>query len=170
MRSHWPTKLSNTSNSTSCSDAPSARPSRAPDDRAYQLVPTPLSAESTGPTGLGELNRHPVIVVGAGMAGLVAAVALFEAGIPVHVLEASDAVGGRIRSRRHDEGFILDRGFQVLLDAYPSASRWIDHTALDLRAFDAAALLWTGRRLVPLVHPFRHPGGTLRDLTSRVLP
>ena len=104
------------------------------------------------------------------MAGLVAAVALFEAGIPVHVLEASDAVGGRIRSRRHDEGFILDRGFQVLLDAYPSASRWIDHTALDLRAFDAAALLWTGRRLVPLVHPFRHPGGTLRDLTSRVLP
>ena len=104
------------------------------------------------------------------MAGLVAAVSLHETGIPVHVFEASDAVGGRIRSRRHDEGFILDRGFQVLLDAYPSAARWIDCSALGLRAFDAAALLWTGRRLVPLVHPFRHPGGTLRDLTSRVLP
>ena len=104
------------------------------------------------------------------MAGLVAAVALFEAGVPVHVFEAADDVGGRIQSTSHDNGFILDRGFQVLLDAYPAASRWIDHEALALGLFDAAALLWTGRRLVPLVNPFRHPRGILRDLTSRILP
>lgn len=102
-------------------------------------------------TGASEIDRLPVIVVGAGMAGLVAAVALHESGIPVHVFEASDGVGGRIRSDRRDDGFILDRGFQVLLDAYPAARRWIDHGALDCARFDAGALLWTGRRLVPLV-------------------
>ncbi|MBW3632090.1 MAG: FAD-dependent oxidoreductase [Chloroflexi bacterium] len=124
----------------------------------------------TATTRVGEPSRHPVIVVGAGMAGLVAAVALFEAGIPVHVYEAADDVGGRIRSTRGNDGFILDRGFQVLLDAYPAASRWIDYEPLALGTFDAAALLWTGRRLVPLANPFRHPAGSLRDLTSRILP
>ena len=34
--------------------------------------------------------------------------------------------------------------------------------------FDAAALIWTGRRLVPLADPRRHPGALLRDLTSPV--
>lgn len=116
-----------------------------------------------------EPGRHPVIIVGAGMAGLVAAVSLHEAGIPIRVFEASDDVGGRIRSTRH-EGFVLDRGFQVLLDAYPAASRWIDYQALALGTFDAGALLWTGRRLVPLVNPFRHPRGIPRDLTSRIMP
>lgn len=114
--------------------------------------------------------RDPVIVVGAGMAGLTAAVALHEAGIPVRVTEASDAVGGRVRSDRHREGFILDRGYQVLLDAYPAARRWIDHDALRVGRFDAGALLWTGHRLVPLADPLRHPGNLLRDLSTTIIP
>ena len=112
--------------------------------------------------------ERPVIVVGAGMAGLTAAVALHEAGVPVQLLEASDGVGGRIRTDRHPAGFLLDRGFQVLLEAYPFARRWIDLAALDPAPFDAAALIWTGRRLVPLADPRRHPGAVLRDLTSPV--
>ena len=97
--------------------------------------------------------ERPVIVVGAGMAGLTAAVALHDAGVPVQLLEASDGVGGRIRTDRHPAGFLLDRGFQVLLEAYPFARRWIDLTALAPAPFDAAALVWTGRRLVPLADP-----------------
>jgi len=115
-------------------------------------------------------RRPPVIVVGAGLAGLVAAVKLHESGIPVRVFECSDGVGGRVRSDRRADGFLLDRGFQVLLDAYPAARRWIDHAALNAGAFDSAALLWTGRRLVPLVNPLRHPAGLPRDLTTRVFP
>ena len=56
----------------------------------------------------------PVVIVGAGVAGLVAAVALHEAGVPVHVFEAEDRVGGRMRTDRHADGYILDRGYQVL--------------------------------------------------------
>ena len=110
----------------------------------------------------------PVVVVGAGMAGLTAAVALHEAGMPVRVFEAADGVGGRIRSDRLPEGYILDRGYQVLLDAYPAARRWVDHHALDLGRFDAGALLWTGRRLVPMADPLRHPSALARDLTAPV--
>lgn len=112
----------------------------------------------------------PVVVVGAGMAGLTAAAALHEAGVPVRLFEESDGVGGRIRTDRHADGYVLDRGYQVLLDAYPAARRWIDHDALDPGRFGAGALLWTGRRLVPLADPLRHPTALPRDMTAPVFP
>lgn len=53
------------------------------------------------------------------MAGLACARRLRDAGRSVQLLEASDAVGGRVRTDVVD-GFRLDRGFQVLLTAYPA--------------------------------------------------
>jgi phytoene dehydrogenase-like protein len=79
-------------------------------------------------------------------------------------------VGGRVRTDRDPDGYLLDRGYQVLLDGYPAARRWIDHDALGLGRFDAGALLWTGRRLVPLADPLRHPAALPRDLTAPVFP
>lgn len=108
----------------------------------------------------------PVVIVGAGMAGLTCAAALHEVGQPVLVLEASDGVGGRIRSDVHPDGYVIDRGFQVLLDAYPAPRRWVDFPALRPLPFDAGALVWTGRRLVPLADPLRHPTAVVRDATS----
>ena len=112
----------------------------------------------------------PVVVIGAGMAGLACAVALKEANRDVLVLEASDAVGGRVRTDRHPDGYLLDRGFQVLLDAYPAGRRWLDLPSLGPRAFAAGALVWTGRRLVPLADPLRHPAALVRDLTTSLFP
>ncbi len=43
-----------------------------------------------------------VLVVGAGLAGLACARDLTRAGLGVRVLEASDWVGGRMRSDRHE--------------------------------------------------------------------
>ncbi len=63
-----------------------------------------------------------VIVVGAGLSGLTCALQLTAAGRSVIVLEASDGVGGRVRTDMVD-GFRLDRGFQVLLTGYPAARR-----------------------------------------------
>ena len=59
-----------------------------------------------------------VVIVGAGLAGLVCAQDLTRAGVGCHVLEASDGVGGRVRTDNVN-GFLLDRGFQIVLTAYP---------------------------------------------------
>jgi phytoene dehydrogenase-like protein len=120
--------------------------------------------------GVATADWDPVVVVGAGMAGLACAAALHAAGRQVLLLEAGDGVGGRVRTDRHPDGFLLDRGFQVLLDAYPAGRRWLDLPALRARPFDAGALVWTGRRLVPLADPFRHPRAALRDLTTPLFP
>lgn len=81
-----------------------------------------------------------ILIAGAGVAGLTCARELMRAGHTVQVLEASDGVGGRVRSDRHS-GFILDRGFQVLFDSYPAVQRCLNRAALDLRAFDPGAII-----------------------------
>ena len=95
-----------------------------------------------------------VIVVGAGLAGLACAVHLTAAGRSVLVLEASDGVGGRVRSDVVD-GFILDRGFQVLLTAYPEAQAMLDYRALDLRCFRPGTLVQVADKRVLLGDPSR---------------
>lgn len=115
-------------------------------------------------------HSSPVVIVGAGLAGLTCAVDLHEAGIPVIVVEASDGVGGRVRTDRHPDGYLLDRGYQVMLSGYPALQRHVDLDALSLGTFDAGAHVWTGRRLLPIADPFRHPTALLRDLTAPVFP
>jgi predicted NAD/FAD-dependent oxidoreductase len=70
------------------------------------------------------------------------------------VLEATDGVGGRVRSDLVD-GFRLDRGFQVLLTAYPEVDRQLDVKALDLRSFLPGSLVWTGQRPYAVGDPLR---------------
>ena len=72
-----------------------------------------------------------MVVVGAGLAGLACAQDLGRAGVGCLVLEASDGVGGRVRTDAVD-GYLLDRGFQILLTAYPEVRRRLDLAALDL--------------------------------------
>jgi hypothetical protein len=60
----------------------------------------------------------PVIVVGAGLAGLSAAQSLIEAGIEVRVLEASTTIGGRVQTDEIN-GYRFDRGFQLINARYP---------------------------------------------------
>lgn len=108
-----------------------------------------------------------VVVVGAGLAGLACARVLREAGREVVVLDRSDAAGGRIRTDLVD-GFRLDRGFQVLLTAYPEAARVLDYGRLDLRAFYPGALVrWNGG-FHRVADPFRRPLDGVLGLGSPV--
>lgn len=104
-----------------------------------------------------------VAVVGAGLAGLSCARTLHRAGRSVAVLEASDAVGGRVRTDEVD-GFLLDRGFQVLLTGYPELHAHIDLAALHLRAFSPGVTVRAGGRFHRLADPTREPASVLGAL------
>ncbi|MEU8140051.1 FAD-dependent oxidoreductase [Streptodolium elevatio] len=82
-------------------------------------------------------------MVGGGLAGLACAADLAAAGRRVRVLEASDDVGGRMRSD-HRDGFVVDRGFQVFNTSYPQVKRRFDIRALKLRPFSPAVLVHGG--------------------------
>ncbi len=98
----------------------------------------------------------PVLIVGAGLSGLTCALRLHQAGIPVHIIEASDGVGGRVRTDQVD-GFLLDRGFQVYLSAYPQAGELLDLEALELQAFEPGAIVYDGKGLKRVMDVFRRP-------------
>lgn len=107
------------------------------------------------------------LVVGAGLAGLSCASLLARRGVGVHVVDASDAVGGRIRT---DEvgGFKLDRGFQVILTAYEELGEQVDLERLDLRAFRPGSMVWSGSRLETLGDPYRNPSSAISTLGAQV--
>ncbi len=111
--------------------------------------------------------NDPVVIVGAGFSGLTAAKTLHEQGVPFVLLEASDAVGGRARTDLVD-GFLLDRGFQVFLTAYPEAQRHLRFSDLDLQCFEPGSLIRYGNQFHTLVDPWRRPTKILSTAFSGV--
>lgn len=108
-----------------------------------------------------------VLVIGAGLAGLATARQLVAGGVEAHLVDASDAVGGRIRTDEVD-GFRLDRGFQVLLTAYEEVQEQVDLERLDLAPFTAGSMIWSGRRLETLGDPYRNPSSAISTLGAQV--
>ena len=108
-----------------------------------------------------------VIVVGAGLAGLVCAHDLVQAGVECTVLEASDGVGGRVRTDVVD-GFQLDRGFQILLTAYPEVQQRLDLDALDLRQFSPGSVVRTTKGNYAVGDPLRRPSQILPTLVAPI--
>jgi phytoene dehydrogenase-like protein len=96
------------------------------------------------------------VVIGGGLAGLVAARRLAAGGHDVTLCEREAAVGGRVRSV-HRDGYTFDRGFQVLFTAYPAVRRELDLDALDLRSFAPGAVLARGDSRSVLADPIRDP-------------
>jgi len=115
-----------------------------------------------------------VVIVGAGLSGLVCAQDLTRAGIGCQVLEASDGVGGRVRTDNVN-GFLLDRGFQIVLTAYPQIQQRLDLDALDLSYFEPGAMVRIRggfhrvsdpiRRPLQMLETISAPIGTLSDKT-----
>ena len=116
--------------------------------------------------------KHDVIIIGAGLSGLSAAIYLHRQGRKVLILEASDRAGGRVKTDLYD-GFLLDRGFQVLLTAYPEAKDLLNYKDLQLKKMlPGATVLYDGGTF-EIADPFRRPKalfntlfapvGTLRD-------
>lgn len=111
--------------------------------------------------------KHDVIIVGAGLSGLSAAVHLHRQGRKVLILEASDRAGGRVKTDSVD-GFILDRGFQVLLTAYPEAKKLLNYKDLQLcKMLPGATVLYDGGTF-EIADPFRRPKALFSTLFAPV--
>ncbi len=110
------------------------------------------------------MQHTDVVVIGAGLAGLTTAGVVARAGLDVVLLEAADAVGGRIRTDRVDS-MLLDRGFQLLNPAYPAVPSLVDVAGLQLQPFDAGVRVVRADGAHLLVDPRRHPLGAARALS-----
>jgi len=109
-----------------------------------------------------------IVIIGAGLAGLACARVLTAAGRPFTLLEASNAVGGRVRTDVVD-GFQLDRGFQIFLPAYPEARRVLDYEALDLRPIYRGANIFVKNRFHRMADPLAHPLDALKNLNDPIV-
>lgn len=108
-----------------------------------------------------------IVIIGAGIAGLAAARHLTVAGREVVMIEASDEVGGRIRTDVVD-GVTMDRGFQLFNPSYTEGKELLDHKALDLRQFTAGIIASIDGKHYPLADPRRDPAKAVDSVLSPV--
>ncbi|MBC6365948.1 NAD(P)/FAD-dependent oxidoreductase [Algoriphagus sp. AK58] len=102
------------------------------------------------------MKEKKIYIIGAGLSGLIAALELEKAGFSPIILEASDRVGGRMKTDEVD-GFRLDHGFQVLNTAYPEAKKYLDLQGLHLKTFDPGAVIFDGKDSYVITDPLRNP-------------
>lgn len=113
------------------------------------------------------MDESPIVIVGAGLAGLCCAQQLQQARIPFLILESTDRVGGRVRTEEVS-GFRLDVGFQVLLTSYPEVVKSLELPRLKLGQFRSGALIRYNGKFVRLADPWREPRHLLATAVSSV--
>ncbi|GAB5553671.1 MAG: NAD(P)/FAD-dependent oxidoreductase [Saprospiraceae bacterium] len=113
------------------------------------------------------MKQAPIVIIGAGVAGLVAAIHAEKTGKSIHLIEATDRPGGRVKTDEID-GFRLDHGFQVLLTAYHEAQRYLDFSTLQLKKFNNGALIFQGDKSYQIGDPLRDPSQLLNMAFSSV--
>lgn len=113
------------------------------------------------------MSNSDVLIIGGGLAGLCCAKTLHENNISFQILEASDRVGGRVRTDEVD-GYLLDRGFQVLLTAYPESRSVLDYKELDLKSFYSGSLIRSKGHFIKIADPFRNPLDGLKTLFADI--
>ena len=134
-----------------------------------------------------ENETYDLVVIGGGIGGMAAAITVAskqqhqQHKKKIVLLESESCVGGRVRSDFTDDGFILDRGFAVFIEAYPQSQQMLDYNALRLKQFlpgarvklrdvDELALVSDPlRRRRDIIKAITSPIGSLRD-KAKLLP
>lgn len=112
-------------------------------------------------------KEKKVIIIGAGISGLTAAIELERNGFTPTMIESTDRVGGRVKTD-YENGYQFDHGFQVLLTAYPEASKYLDLEALNLRNFKPGAEIYASANPFLIIDPLRQPSAIFSTLRSPV--
>ncbi|MFT5596247.1 MAG: phytoene dehydrogenase-like protein [Flammeovirgaceae bacterium] len=112
-------------------------------------------------------NKFDVIIVGAGVAGLVAAKKCEESGYSTLLLDADNEVGGRVQTDQID-GFTLERGFQVFIDTYEKAKELLDFESLNLKRFEPGAKIFDDKGSFSIADPLRKIAALPSTALSRV--
>ncbi len=97
---------------------------------------------------------YKIHIIGAGVSGLIAATVLEQNGFYPVIIEATDKVGGRVKTDIVN-GYQLDHGFQVLLTAYPAAQKYLDFESLDLQKFLPGASIFKNGKQITIGDPLR---------------
>ena len=107
------------------------------------------------------------IVVGAGISGLSCALELEKNGYQVQILEKENHPGGRVHSDIVD-GYILNRGFQVLQTGYPETKKLLDYKKLELCNLDPEVWIMNNNKIKKLYDPIQNPSNLLKAAFSNV--
>jgi len=113
------------------------------------------------------MEKPDIVIIGAGISGLICALELEKAGYSPTVLERSNQVGGRLATTYHGN-MPLDHGFQVLLTNYPEARHYLDLEDLNLRYFDSGAIIFDGGKSYEITDPLRDKSSIFKMLFSPV--
>jgi hypothetical protein len=111
------------------------------------------------------MSNKKVAICGAGLSGLACAMELKNKGIPFHVFEKTDRVGGRVKTD-HVDGFLLEHGFQVFLTSYQLGPYFLDYSQLQLQNFSPGAQIFHQDQFRVLSDPLRDPQNILPTLFS----
>jgi protoporphyrinogen oxidase len=95
-----------------------------------------------------------ITIIGAGISGLITAIELEKLGFHPIIIEASDRVGGRVKTDIVD-GIQLDHGFQVILEAYPQAKKYLNYKTLELQKLIPGAVIYKNGKTSLIGDPLR---------------
>lgn len=87
------------------------------------------------------MKERKVVIIGAGVSGLVAAINLEKSGLSPIIYDKNDRVGGRVQTDYID-GQMFDKGFQILLPNYPAVQKYLNVNLLHLKYFASGAFVF----------------------------
>ncbi|GGG39793.1 oxidoreductase [Croceivirga lutea] len=112
-------------------------------------------------------NTTEITILGAGISGLLAAKTLEEQGFNTTIIEATNEVGGRVKTTIEND-IAFDHGFQVMLTAYPQVQKHLDLEALELQYFKPGALIFKNGKTTRIGDPLRDLSALWPTLISTV--